>query len=70
MLTVDKMQTAKRVTILPEIHRQLEELAEGQRKTVYRMTNEVLLRMLDPNNPILRDSQIWGTDEQEAENGQ
>jgi mRNA-degrading endonuclease RelE of RelBE toxin-antitoxin system len=59
------MQTPKKVTILPEIHRQLEELAEGQRKTVYRMTNEVLLRMLDPNNPILRDGQIW-VDEQEG----
>jgi hypothetical protein len=59
-------QPQKRVTILPEIYRQLENLAEGQGKTVYRMTNEVLLRMLDPNNPILRDGQIWGVDEQEG----
>jgi hypothetical protein len=63
---VKATQTPKKVTILPEIHRQLEELAEGQGKTVYRMINEVLWRVLNPDRPNIPDEQIWGKEEQEG----
>jgi len=55
----------KTVKILPEIHEQLKALAVGQEKSLSRMTNEVLRRVLNPDMPLLEDDEIWGKPEQE-----